>query len=332
MHKNSYTQNGFTLIEFMISITLGMLLIAMVVSVLLSSNRNYVQDERYAEMQENGRFALRALSRELTMAQFFGGLLNPGPTDIAVGTLPLTTDCGLTYNGVNSITLINEATTADIAAFPCIETTGFVAGSDVLIVKRASGIRHEFPSTEQVPGKSYLITSKNGKIGRIEVYNASVPSSAPDGNEYAWEYMTKIFYVRDKGGIPTLYMARLMDDGTMKMSQTGVAETDPRYPLELVEGVENMQVSIGLDAVGADGIPDTYVTAPTAAELLTAVTARINVLAVSTSEVPGYANNKVYKIGAAADIDYSATPDKFYRRVYSETILLRNTAYLRAVD
>ncbi len=93
--KNNYQhQTGFTLIELMISVTLGLLLIAMVVSVFVNSNRNYVQDDNYAIMQENGRFALKRLAHELAMVQYWGGMLNPGAGDIDTTTLPATTDCG----------------------------------------------------------------------------------------------------------------------------------------------------------------------------------------------------------------------------------------------
>ena len=68
-------EQGLTLVELMVSILLGIFLSSGVVGVYLDSKRNYLAEEEMARIQENGRYTLSLLKRELMMAGFFGGVL-----------------------------------------------------------------------------------------------------------------------------------------------------------------------------------------------------------------------------------------------------------------
>ena len=67
---------GFTLIELMVSVVLGLLLSLGVVNIYLGSKKNYAAEEDMARIQENGRFALNFLKRELMQVGFYGGRLD----------------------------------------------------------------------------------------------------------------------------------------------------------------------------------------------------------------------------------------------------------------
>ena len=82
-------QSGLSLVELMISILLGLFVIAAVIGVYLESKRNYAAEEEVARIQENGRFGLNLLQRELMMAGFWGGTLEPED----VVPVAVTTDC-----------------------------------------------------------------------------------------------------------------------------------------------------------------------------------------------------------------------------------------------
>lgn len=64
-------QAGFTLVEIMVAITLSMFLIAGLVQIYSSSKRSSTLQQTLAEYQENQRFSLDLLSRDLRMAGFF---------------------------------------------------------------------------------------------------------------------------------------------------------------------------------------------------------------------------------------------------------------------
>jgi len=65
-------QNGLSLIELMIAMVLGLLLMSGVVSVFLSAKQGYVNQDATSQLQENARFALEMMTREMRMAGYGG--------------------------------------------------------------------------------------------------------------------------------------------------------------------------------------------------------------------------------------------------------------------
>ena len=63
--SSRHRQQGLSLIELMISITLGLIILAAIVQVLISSKNAFVLERENAILQENARFAMDALRREV---------------------------------------------------------------------------------------------------------------------------------------------------------------------------------------------------------------------------------------------------------------------------
>ena len=61
---------GFTLIEIMISLIVGAFLIGGVLQIFLNTQKTYRMQENLSRIQENGRFALEFISRDLRMADY----------------------------------------------------------------------------------------------------------------------------------------------------------------------------------------------------------------------------------------------------------------------
>ena len=61
-------ERGFSLVEMMVSITIGLMIIAALTGVLASNSRSSKTNDRTAELQSNGRYALDHLKRELRHA------------------------------------------------------------------------------------------------------------------------------------------------------------------------------------------------------------------------------------------------------------------------
>lgn len=91
-------QQGLSLIELMISITLGLVLMGAATQVMLSNNQTYRLNDDISRIQENGRIALDILVRDLRM----GGYRKP-------------------LNGDGKIPdfILKECTTADGVDAPC---------------------------------------------------------------------------------------------------------------------------------------------------------------------------------------------------------------------
>ena len=88
----------------------------------------------------------------------------------------------------------------------------------------------------------------------------------------------------------------------------------------IAQGVENLQLEYGIDTSG-NGSVNAYVTNPTQAQLETAVSVRIFLLARTTNDDRSFDNAKTYTLSNAADY----TPaDNLHRRVYTTTVAIPN--------
>jgi type IV pilus assembly protein PilW len=62
--------NGFTLVELLVSMTIGMVMLAAVTTTFMSQTRIYNAQEQINEMQQNARGALDIIAREVKMAGY----------------------------------------------------------------------------------------------------------------------------------------------------------------------------------------------------------------------------------------------------------------------
>ena len=77
MHRHKSFHNplkatGFTLLELLIAMAMGIAVMSGVVSVLVVSKSNYITERELAGLQENARFALKFLTEEIQMAGYNG--------------------------------------------------------------------------------------------------------------------------------------------------------------------------------------------------------------------------------------------------------------------
>lgn len=74
-------QQGFTLIEIMVALVLGLILLAGIIQLFLGSKQTYRFHDALSRVQENGRFALEKMTRDLRMAGY-----QPAGNTVAFGT------------------------------------------------------------------------------------------------------------------------------------------------------------------------------------------------------------------------------------------------------
>jgi Tfp pilus assembly protein PilW len=313
---------GLSLIELMISLAIGMVISLGVVNLFLQSKVSFQQDEETARLQENGRWALRYLSRELSMTGFYGNTLN-GTT---IGTaIPVTNDCGLGWALDTSVPLehLNDATDADATtAYDCLATGEIEPGTDILAVRRTKDTASMLDGTAAITpenNKVYLRVQNFGSNGAlVKGSDLTVAEKTAGSGIDTWEYQPQLLFIRSYSmapgdGVPSLCIKKLTTDVTNIAVDSTVC---------LVEGVENLQVEYGLDqSTPPDYAADFYTDSPTAAQLEIAVNARIYVLTRSVNEVPGYVNDKSYQLG---DTSIAAANDGYYRRLMQTTVMLRN--------
>ncbi|MGI9250464.1 MAG: PilW family protein [Pseudohongiellaceae bacterium] len=318
------TERGFTLLELVVSLALGLTLITGVAMVFVENNRSAVQDEEVARLLENGRWIVRHLGRELAMAGFWGKSL-----DIAAvgqhGSVNIGRDCGRATEGwvmqVRPLQFLNDVDRNGVASsFACLPARHVVSGSDVIAIKRMAD--SETADANISSGQIYLRNpNREGTAGLF--FRGGGTGTPPNlgGSETNWAYLPQVYYLRSYAvsvgdDIPMLCRAHLTQDSSPDMRNEC-----------LVEGIENLQLEFGIDS-DADFTANYYSSAPNEAELSAAVSVRLYVLVRSVSEISGYTNDKTYTLGA---LTIPAANDAYYRRVFSTTVLLRNPARLIGV-
>lgn len=360
------SQRGLTLIELMISLLLSALILAGTVTLFQQSKTNSIQDEQIARMQESGRFALRMLSREISMHGFFGGELNPDGVDKSDAEADLGTDCTADWPIMSlddPVTIDNDAATK--ALDTCIADSDILTGTDVLMVKRVAdqaALVYRGDGTAATgalkPATMYFKTNKNGGTlyfndsGTVDTTGTSVNTRFD-----FFEYLPQVFYIRPWSVCQGAGTCDCVNDGTPDESDcdgdgaNDAADTIPTLVRErlagasmtaqaLVEGIENLQIEFGVDSDG-DTIADYYEPDPDASELQDSVSARIYVLVRSIDPITGYDNTKDYRLGSTtiANASLPAPPAAcrnagppivdscdYYRRVYTTTVKIRNAS------
>lgn len=137
-HKHS--QNGFTLLELMISLTIGLLLIGGAVAMMKGSSTALLRNEINADMVSAIRLANNTIRHDIQSAGYFGRTRFPteitGRTD-DLNPLPnIAGDCsGGFYADIRRY--VYASNDDNPFATTCLSNVNYAAGTDVLVVRHA---------------------------------------------------------------------------------------------------------------------------------------------------------------------------------------------------
>ncbi|HAN68501.1 PilW family protein [Haliea sp.] len=329
------SQGGFSLVEFMVAMTLGLILIAGAVSVYLATKRSYTEVEQVASLAENSRFAVQVLNDSLRHAGFFGGA---HPRDIVEDTSlgAVAGDCTGDASAFNvGDYLLAGVPSAAGAAFGCITDAlpPAVGGPprEVLVVKRVlprplydrdpddaaaavDGVI-SFPSALNAQEVYVIANSERG----ILLDGADTAPDVRAGNPFAlaaaWPYRLQVYYIRD---LPTPTLSRRVlswDAGTGAMAMT----TE-----DLVPGVESLRFRFAVDTTG-NGEVDRFMTVAemTLNPAWEAVEAlELSLLLRAPAEDGAYVDGRSYNIGGF--VWQPAAGDNWRRQLVQGNVSLRN--------
>ena len=258
---------GFSLVELMIALVLGGLIIAAVGTVYMGSRQSFRSQEALARMQEGVRFAFETMSYDMRQVGFGCESVNAGPVNATW------------YNNLFIRPLLGYESGVGLPA----AVVGAVANTDAVMILRADKSRESrmtsATTTAAAHGISvnglavvtetysdatiYTATAAAGTAITLNAGSAISCKGAPivaSANFRLMPLSGHIYYIRNNGaGEPSLYRETLGADGTTEAQ-------------ELVEGVEDMQITYGVDTTVAsvaecpdDGCSaDAYVAADTA--------------------------------------------------------------------
>jgi type IV pilus assembly protein PilW len=331
---------GFTLVELMIAVTIGLLILAGMTSLFVRNSRSQAEIEKANRQIENGRYAIDALTGDLRNAGFYGEF---DPT-------PLASPSALPDPCASSLAAIRAALPMHVQGYDsgalvpgCVQDQR--AGTDVLVVRHTrtcvsgegdcdeAGIAGPMFQASLCNNGSELDSGDLSNYYALDTDTSKLNRHRRDCTTIApsRRYLTHIYFVANNDepgdGIPTLKRAELrVVDGTLQFV---------RVPL--VEGIDNLQLEYGIDT-NNDGKADLFSSDPAAANGCSdatcavtnwrnVVTVKLNLLARNTEASQGYQDTRKYVLGHKADgSDNQVGPanDHYKRHVFQSQVPLPN--------
>lgn len=322
--QSGQNQYGFSLIELMISITIGLVIIAGLVGVITSNTRNSKTNDNTAELNESGRYALNHLITQLRHADFRGYTwVTPSPTTVSVSNecLVASAAAGSFVNKMSQGVWGNND--SNPFAGNCM-ASGYVRG-DVLAIRRVATAALVSPTPLVNANLYFRSTFIKGEMFKAVNQNATEgPPANADGT--AWndtpiaDFLVQqfVYYIGQGDCVGGGNSARPALCRMALQGDTFVKEL-------VVEGIAQLQVEFGRTPFGtgttqwytADDI-NTGANPDAAWEDVSSV--RVGLLAVNSRAEQGYTNGTTYSLG-----DWSqAFNDGFRRQTFSSVVQLRN--------
>lgn len=325
-------QTGLSLVELMVSLTIGLFLIVGLAALFASLSSSRRELDKSSRQIENGRYAMQILSDEVRHAGYYGTLVS-APASPASSPDPCSTDItevqasmGLPLQGYVGAT---TAASLDTGKLGCLNAAaGYKPDTAVIVVRRATTSILGYDS-----GKFNIQVS--GCAGDTAPYMVAAASSAFTLHTNTGPTACKPLESADTAGI-TPFKISLFYVSTCSVGDCSATAADNVPTLKrvdvtatgttttaLVEGIENMQFEYGVDTTPpGDGVPDVYVATPTFAQWPNVMTVRVHILARNIDQTAGYVDTKTYELGPV-----SVTPGGAYKRhAYSELVRLNNPA------
>jgi type IV pilus assembly protein PilW len=332
-------QSGMTLIEIMIAMLIGLFLLAGVMQIFTSSHQSYRMQENLSRMQENGRFAMDFLTRDIRMAGYQGcstespNLLldpknpnpNPTPLTMAANDLEVTGKDNISNNWNAIFCGASNQCTAETDVFSA-HYGNFC--SNLTEDQTPPNANVKIPASNRCDLKKYDILL----ISDCKSADIFIATSVSNGGG-----KQTIAYANNQNTSPNLLKGYKEDAQLFKLNSysyfirqgvngqpalwrmNNAKQSSGVNPVELIEGIENMQILYGEDT-NKDNTPDHYIPAETAGlEMKKVVSVRVELLTVSPED-----NLTLKPITYTFNQQEITATDKRLRHVFSSTIAIRN--------
>lgn len=343
-------QKGITIVEIMVAISLSIIILAGVMHIFINNKQTYRVQEAFARLQENGRFAMHFITKDLRMAGFMG----------CAGKMVGTPENSANYyphpktgpdNTPDDVGEFNESGIEgfEYSSLPIVltETDSLIAtnvypgpdgnGTDLIRIKRASstGVRvYETPA----PGSGQIklgLPEANGMFQQYDtlfvsdckqadIFVATGASVTPNPTPgYVTISMASAanldpHLANDYGTdaevyklINRIYYIGTNTAGEPALFRQSLGNANTMVHEELVEGIENMQLLYGEDT-DDDGTANHYKDAAAIGDWDSVVSVRIEL------EVRSVEDN------VAAEKNPNPYNDRRLRRTFTTSIALRN--------
>jgi type IV pilus assembly protein PilW len=321
------------MIEMLVSMVLGAVLLGGMLQILMSTKQSYNLQEGLSRIQENGRFAMSLVTRDIRMAGFLGCSRLVAPVNIANAPISLpppsitgnnnvtnnwnTSFCGASnacIAGTDAIAVIHAnscgavvtalmAAVTDNIPIAATNTCNIAAGDPLIVADCANS--DIFRATNAATTSVAHSTASNSSASLSKVYGT-------DAEVLSYSALSYFIRVSSNAATPTV-------SSLWRFNNNIAASTT--NPIEIVEGIEDMQILYGADTdAPQDGTANFYVPAGTVGlTMAQVVSVRITML-VASADDNLVANPAPYLFNGN-----TVTPtDRKIRRVFTSTIAVRN--------
>lgn len=281
---------GFSLVELMVAIALGLLVVTGLVYVFANSSRSYGELQKSAQQIENGRYAMNVISDDLRHAGYYGDFaLLPPLSGAPIGLPGSVPDPCLSLASASLLTDLRSAlplpvqgydnqTSVPSALTECLGgSAGLKSNTDILVIRRADtavlvdpdGVQNPSANATAIPtvNEIYIQSSvsdvdmQKGVAQSIDKTKtaANVASTLTRRDFSTSPVGTAAAYIR-KYHLHVYFVSNCRETScaggnnipTLKRAELVSNGTNTIWRIvPLVEGIENLQLEYGLDAAPA---------------------------------------------------------------------------------
>jgi type IV pilus assembly protein PilW len=344
---------GFSLVELMVALTIGLIILSSVSMLFVSSKKTYTTQDRLARLQENARFAMQFIIKDLRLAGYYGCI-----DDISADSVNNTLNNSTSFAFDAQIPLegLNNATGTWYPSGSTTLPSGIAAGTDAIAIRMADTnspayLNQEMPNTSAVlkvstytdpvtntpyfnVGDIILVSDcTSADIMQVTQVNTTDPhlvhnsGTGTPGN--STQMLSKAYSPSGNGTRVMKFMTRQYFIATGASGNPALWRRDnTATPVELVDGIENLQVLYGKDTDG-DRMPNVYLKAgaaglQSASDWSSVVSVRIGILARTVNDKDTDIDSGTYDVDGDGANDFTAPGDRNKRRVFQAAVQLRN--------
>ena len=319
-------QKGISLVEILVALVISLFLLGGIVQVYLGNKTTFKFTNALAEIQENGRFALDWMSQDLRMSNEWGCVrFNPADTDNINNTINTGTFAGYNSNvhdfvgeeaieGTNNAGLNGSDTVTIRGGKPGqanVQSPFVLAGTPSLNVTAGSRIgQGDFVLVTRCGANDLLIEAE------ADILRVTTSTTVAANTLLTFAGSKSQQYQNDASVIELQTVTYNIANGAS--GEPALFRTEFGTAVELVEGIEDMQLLYGVDSDN-DQFANQYLSSNNVADFDDVVSIRVMLLLRSIDDFVAEAP-QVYSFNGV-----QTTPgDRRLRQVFTATVALRN--------
>jgi type IV pilus assembly protein PilW len=341
-------ERGFTIVELMVALALSLFLLAAIAYIVVNSNKNYNTTDSLSRLQENARFAMEFIARDLRRAGYLGCANDVTEVHSTLNGNAYGTAGGLALNPLEGADDITTGTVWKPSGTTVSFSNTPIDGSDALAA-RYLDLNNPITIQKDMPNESgdlfvnpghglkaddiIAVTDCDGAdvMQLTNVNTAGAASSGKDGLVHnaggsdPGNSTQKLSRSYNKNSTVLKFKSFSYYVGTDTNARRALFRETTSGTEELVEGVESMQVLYG-EVTGSDRSPTVYRKAGDVQKWENVISIRVGLLFSTV------ANTADGQFGTGLDAgpytvngtSVAVPSERRMRKVFVSTIMLRN--------